>query len=151
MPAKIMILLIFYYQGKNSVAQREFSSSTCRYGLLHCTPANDQFSSDSSQPIAVVYAWLLAKSRHLDKIGKLYNDHGVDVVTVKPNVAEVCSFVFSHWLGTNFFFSFSSKEFELRHETFWLGIFPVASKIQLANNSCKLGWQAKWAAKVVHN
>lgn len=121
MPAKIMILLIFYYQGKNSVAQREFSSSTCRYGLLHCTPANDQFSSDSSQPIAVVYAWLLAKSRHLDKIGKLYNDHGVDVVTVKPNVAEVCSFVFCHRLGKIFFSAFLVKNSNYVTKLFGLG------------------------------
>ncbi len=54
-------------------------------------PAKDKFSSDPSQPIAVVYGWLLAKSRHLEKFGQFYNNHGADVVTVKPNVTEVRS------------------------------------------------------------
>ena len=56
-------------------------------------PAKDKFSSDPNQPIAVVYGWLLAKSRHLEKFGHFYNNYGADVVTVKPNVTEVRLFI----------------------------------------------------------
>ena len=52
-------------------------------------PAKEKFSNDPNQPIAVVYGWLLAKSRHLEKFGHFYNNYGADVVTVKPNVTEV--------------------------------------------------------------
>lgn len=60
---------------------------------MECIPAKEKFSADPNQPIAVVYGWLLAKSRHLEKFGHFYNDYGADVVTVKPNVSEVNIFI----------------------------------------------------------
>ena len=59
-------------------------------------PAKEKFSTDPNKPIAVVYGWLLAKSRHLEKFGHFYNDYGADVFTVKPTVSEV-SILHSVW------------------------------------------------------
>ena len=78
-----------FTKGKCHLKKRHLSTSTHKYGVLERMPANNTFSNDSLQPIAVVYGWLLAKSRHLEKFGQFYNNHGADVVTVKPNVTEV--------------------------------------------------------------
>ena len=87
-----------FKQGKCHLGKRHLSTSTPKYGVLERMPAKEKFSRDPTQPLAVVYGWLLAKSRHLEKFGQFYNNHGADVVTVKPNVTEVRSFLFLYWL-----------------------------------------------------
>ena len=68
---------------------RPFSSSGPQYAVLEHFPSETKSVAHDSNPIVVLYGWLLAKSKHLEKFGNLYNKHGADVVTVKPNVAEV--------------------------------------------------------------
>ena len=42
------------------------------------------------RPVVVLFGWLLAKSRHLEKYGELYrHQYGADVITVKLEVMEV--------------------------------------------------------------
>jgi hypothetical protein len=66
---------------------------------FHCSPSNNSLEfhpcppelrkDDQVKPIVVLFGWLLAKSRHLEKYGSIYQKHGADVMTVKLEVSEV--------------------------------------------------------------
>lgn len=68
---------------------RPFSSSSPRHAVLEHLPSLTKSPTEDGNAMVVLYGWLLAKSKHLEKFGDLYNRHGADVITVKPNVAEV--------------------------------------------------------------
>jgi len=44
--------------------------------------------TDEKRPLLVLFAWLFAKERHLDKYRKLYIQKGFDVLTVKIQVLD---------------------------------------------------------------
>lgn len=73
---------------KDDMHQRSFSTSSSQRAVLEHLPTK-MSSDDGTNPMVILYGWLLAKSKHLEKFGNLYNRHGADVVTVKPNVSEV--------------------------------------------------------------
>ena len=43
---------------------------------------------EDKRPLLVLFAWLFAKERHLDKYRKLYIEKGFDVLTVKVQVFD---------------------------------------------------------------
>ena len=50
--------------------------------------ACDSVDRDEKRPLLVLFAWLFAKERHLDKYRKLYIEKGFDVLTVKIQVLD---------------------------------------------------------------
>ena len=85
------------------ILQSTFSKTLWLLGTkpLHCSsvlrslefhPCPEGFKKEGEvRPLVVLFGWLLAKSRHLDKYGELYHQHGADVITVKLEVMEVGS------------------------------------------------------------
>jgi hypothetical protein len=52
---------------------------------FHCC---ESLRSDEKRPLLVLFAWLFAKDRHLDKYRNLYLERGFDVLTVKIAVSD---------------------------------------------------------------
>lgn len=52
---------------------------------FHCC---ESVRNDEKRPLLVLFAWLFAKDRHLDKYRNLYIQRGFDVLTVKIQVSD---------------------------------------------------------------
>lgn len=75
-----------------------------------------QEASAAPRPLVLLFGWMLAKQRHLDKYGNMYHSKGFDVlslqVTIFVSVTGESSFFFCHGI-----FMFGSFVISLQQET----------------------------------